>query len=228
MGNDPRYNNSRCFETFPFPEPTPEQRERIASLAEQLDAHRKRQQAQHPDLTMTGMYNVLEKLRSGEALSAKDKVIHEQGLVSVLQQLHDDLDRAVAAAYTWPPNLPEEEILQRLVDLNHQRAQEEAQNQIRYLRPTYQNPQGPKPTQEQLLTTEDTEDTEEPPTPNSQLLTSATPWPKTLHEQIRAVRSLLATLPPSPTPTQVTASFKGARKGKVEEILEILLELNGL
>jgi len=36
---------------------------RIRDLAEQLDAHRKRQQALHPDLTLTGMYNVLEKLR---------------------------------------------------------------------------------------------------------------------------------------------------------------------
>jgi hypothetical protein len=34
------------------------------------------------------MYNVLEKLRSGEALTAKEKVIHEQGLVSVLKQIH--------------------------------------------------------------------------------------------------------------------------------------------
>ncbi len=52
---------------------------------------------------MTGMYNVLEKLRSGDPLSAKEKIIHEQGLVSVLKQLHDDLDTAVATAYGWPP-----------------------------------------------------------------------------------------------------------------------------
>ena len=45
------------------------------------------------------MYNVLEKLRSGAALTAKDKVVHEQGLVSVLKQIHDDLDAAVAEAY---------------------------------------------------------------------------------------------------------------------------------
>ena len=36
------------------------------------------------------MYNVLEKLRSGEALTAKERVIHEQGIVSVLRQLHDE------------------------------------------------------------------------------------------------------------------------------------------
>ena len=35
----PRYNKTRCFETFPFPTPTPEQQTRIRDLAEQLDAH---------------------------------------------------------------------------------------------------------------------------------------------------------------------------------------------
>ena len=63
MGNDPRYNKSRCFETFPFPNPDEANAKRIGDLAEQLDTHRKRQQEQHPGLTMTGMYNVLEKLR---------------------------------------------------------------------------------------------------------------------------------------------------------------------
>jgi hypothetical protein len=102
VGNDPRYNKTRCFETFPFPECDAPPAHRTRELAEQLDAHRKRQQAAHPGLTMTGMYNVLEKLRSGEALTAKEKAIHEQGLVSVLRQIHDDLDTAVFAAYGWP------------------------------------------------------------------------------------------------------------------------------
>ncbi|WP_333858892.1 DNA methyltransferase, partial [Denitromonas sp.] len=92
VGNDPRYNKTRCFETFPFPDATPDQQTRIGDLAEQLDAHRKRQQAAHSELTLTGMYNVLEKLRAGAPLSAKDKTIHEQGLVSVLRELHDALD----------------------------------------------------------------------------------------------------------------------------------------
>ena len=112
-----------------------------------------------PDLTMTGMYNVLEKLRREEPLTEKEKQIHEQGLVSVLRELHDDLDRAVFAAYGWYdlaeklvgcpgattswPEKPqdqqeaEEELLQRLVDLNHKRAAEEAQSKIRWLRPEY-------------------------------------------------------------------------------------------
>jgi hypothetical protein len=80
---------------------TPALAERIRALAEQLDAHRKTLQAAHPDLTLTGLYNVLDQLRSGEALSTKNKTVHEQGLVSVLRTLHDELDVAVQAAYGW-------------------------------------------------------------------------------------------------------------------------------
>ena len=80
VGNDPRYNNSRCFEPFPFPEVSDAQRQHIRDLAEQLDARRKHRQQLHPKLTLTGMYNVLEKLRCSEELADADKVIHEQGL----------------------------------------------------------------------------------------------------------------------------------------------------
>jgi hypothetical protein len=101
----PRYNKTRCFETFPFPSDatalTLELRNRIAGLAEQIDAHRKLQQSAHPGLTLTGMYNVLEKLRCGEPLTAKEKIIHEQGLIAVLRTLHDELDATVLAAYGW-------------------------------------------------------------------------------------------------------------------------------
>ncbi len=63
--------------------------------------NRKRQQERHPGLTLTGIYNVLEKLRSGEPLTAKEKLIHDQGLVTVLRQIHDELDEAVLEAYGW-------------------------------------------------------------------------------------------------------------------------------
>ncbi|WP_374609154.1 class I SAM-dependent DNA methyltransferase, partial [Thermomonas sp.] len=106
VGNDPRYNKLRCFEPFPFPVATDAQRTSISDIAEHLDAHRKHQQAAHPDLTLTGMYNVLEKLRSGEPLTAKERTIHEHGLVSVLRQLHDELDAAVLDAYGWTDLLP--------------------------------------------------------------------------------------------------------------------------
>ncbi|MCC6440958.1 MAG: class I SAM-dependent DNA methyltransferase, partial [Rhodanobacteraceae bacterium] len=52
VGNDPVYVKTRCFDPFPFPAASEPQQARIRDLAEQLDAHRKRQQAAHPDLTL--------------------------------------------------------------------------------------------------------------------------------------------------------------------------------
>lgn len=63
-------------------------------------------------------------------------------MVSILKQLHDELDVAVFAAYGWPQDLDDEEILQRLVDLNRERAEEEARGVVRWLRPEFQNPGG--------------------------------------------------------------------------------------
>jgi hypothetical protein len=79
-------------------------------------------------------------------------VTHEQGLVSVLKQIHDDLDAAVFDAYGWPRHLSDEAILERLVALNAERAAEEARGLVRWLRPEFQNPQGPStaPTQANL------------------------------------------------------------------------------
>ena len=96
--------------------------------------------AAHEDLTLTGLYNVLEKLRAGEALSAKEHDIHERGLVSVMKHLHDQIDAAVFDAYGWPRDLADEEILARLVALNQERRAEEARGLVRWLRPEYQAP----------------------------------------------------------------------------------------
>jgi hypothetical protein len=134
----PRYQHASTFNRFPFPVCTDAQDQRIRDLGEALDAHRKLRQAEHSDLTMTGMYNVLEKLRSGEVLTAKEKNIHEKGLVSVLKKLHDDLDDAVFDAYGWPHDLTDEQILERLVALNAERAEEEKRGIVRWLRPEYQ------------------------------------------------------------------------------------------
>jgi hypothetical protein len=149
VGNDPRYNKSRCFDPFPFPAEdtglTPQLTTQIRQLAEQLDAHRKARQAAHADVTLTGLYNVLEKLRSGEALAAKEKLIHEHGLVGVLKSLHDELDAAVLQAYGWADlTLPADTdtLLTRLVALNAQRAAEEAAGTVRWLRPAFQNAVG--------------------------------------------------------------------------------------
>ena len=161
IGNDPCYNKTRCFETFPFPNFSDKHQKCISAHAEKLDAHRKRQQELHSDLTMTGMYNVLEKLRSGAVLTAKEKQIHEKGLVSVLKQIHDELDAAVFDAYGWPHDLTDEEILERLVALNHERAEEEKRGLIRWLRPEFQNPSGGKPSVQPELELEGDSDDED-------------------------------------------------------------------
>jgi hypothetical protein len=164
VGNDPRYNKTRCFETFPFPHEdtglTPELERVIRSLAEQIDAHRKARQAAHASVTLTGLYNVLDALRRGAPLSTKEKLQHEQGLVSVLQSLHDELDAAVLQAYGWSDLGPvpwrdeaaraawTETLLSRLVALNAQRSAEEAGTWpgspsgglVRWLRPEFQDP----------------------------------------------------------------------------------------
>ena len=154
------------------------------------------ERAQHPKLTLTDIYNVLEKLRAGEPLSAKEKLIHEQGLLAILHQLHDELDQAVFAAYDWPPGLSDEEILSRLVFLNAERAAAEAQGQVRWLRPAYQaSDEVAQPHQAALL------ETAEPDVP---LATSdSQPWSATMAERARAVRAILAGLGSPATPRQV-------------------------
>ncbi|MFZ5731573.1 MAG: class I SAM-dependent DNA methyltransferase, partial [Pseudomonadota bacterium] len=71
VGNDPRYSKSRCFDPFPFPDANNIQKQTIRVIAEELDAHRKRVLDEHPHLTLTGLYNVLEKLRAGAAPSPR-------------------------------------------------------------------------------------------------------------------------------------------------------------
>jgi hypothetical protein len=167
---------------------------------------------------MTGMYNVLEKLRSGEALNEKERKIHEQGLVSVLKQIHDDLDAAVFDAYGWPHDLTDEQILERLVALNAERAEEERNGLVRWLRPEFQNPSGVRAeTQAAIPGTESPE--EETAAPSS-----VTPWPKKLPEQVAAVRGLLLAGKAWGV-EQVARTFKSARRREVEGVLESLAAL---
>ncbi|MCA9116910.1 MAG: class I SAM-dependent DNA methyltransferase, partial [Planctomycetaceae bacterium] len=223
----PRYQNGPCFDPFPFPDPDEATRDRIRELGEQLDAHRKRQQAQHPKLTMTGMYNVLEKLRSGEELTAKERTIHEQGLVSVLKQIHDDLDAAVAAAYGWPADLTDEQILERLVELNHQRAAEEQQGHIRWLRPEFQNPSGE--TQQQMPgTAADQPAAGKAKAGKAKPATAKIakqPWPETTEARFLALRDVVEHSPVPLSGDEAARHFTRARKAAVAEMLETLVSL---
>ncbi len=118
VGNDPVYVKTRCFDPFPFPDASPAQRAAIAALAEELDALRRTRLDAHPQLTMTGLYNVLEALRAGRPLTDAERDIHDAGQVSILRRLHDDLDAAVTDAYGWPAGLSAPAIVARVVALN--------------------------------------------------------------------------------------------------------------
>ena len=244
----PRYNKTRCFETFPFPVATPEQQARIRDLAEQLDAHRKRQQAVHPTLTLTGMYNVLAKIHAGEALTAKDKAQHEQGLVSVLQTLHDELDAAVLDAYGWGDLAPglaaapassarqlaEENLLERLVALNAERQREEAGGLVRWLRPAFQNPVAVNPGlglpgAADLCSHEAASGKPSPATDadasGTQPAASKTPWPATLPEQMALLARLLHTAPQSENQLAAQITGKGPWKKRLPDLLQTLVAL---
>src|SRR3546814_9922494 len=56
---------------------------RIRAEAEALDALRKQVLAAHDDLTLTGLYNVLEALKAGRALTDKERDVHDCGLVKL-------------------------------------------------------------------------------------------------------------------------------------------------
>jgi hypothetical protein len=94
--------------------------------------------AEHNFLTMTSLYNVREKLKTGEPLDESEKAIYDAGCVGVIHELHNKIDGAVFAAYGWPNDILDEEILARLATLNKNRAEEENRGLIRWLRPEYQ------------------------------------------------------------------------------------------
>ena len=218
VGNDPTWTNTTTFLPFPFPVCGEQAASLVRDIAERLDAHRKRVQAERPELTLTGMYNVLEKLRAGEALNAKEKQIHDAGLVSVLRQLHDDMDAAVFAAYGWPASLTDAEILDRLVALNGERSKEEASGLVRWLRPAYQNPGGAQGQQTALAVGESGDGKHGKAGKRMGKLA----WPKTMAERVMAVSGALAGVKEAVTAADVANGFSRAKAADVGEILETL------
>jgi hypothetical protein len=224
----PRYNKSRCFETFPFPAVdtglTPELTAKIRKLAEQIDAHRKRQLAAHADVTLTGLYNVLEKLRSGEALTTKDKTLHEHGLVGVLKTLHDELDATVLAAYGWSGTAPDA-LLSRLVALNAQRTAEEADGHVRWLRPAFQA-QGQ---QAAIAMPEQAAPAVVVKGKRGKNLKAvgAQPWPASMAEQVKAVADVLAQAGTALDLDAIAAHFssRGRWRERLPSILDTLVAL---
>ncbi len=217
VGNDPRYNKSLCFDPFPFPDPPKNLREKIGRVAERLDQHRKDAIARDERVTMTGMYNVVEKLRSGEAHTPKERAVHEIAACGVLRDMHDELDRLVAQAYGWPWPMEREEVLERLVALHDERVEEEKRGIVRWLRPEYQVPRfgGGVPAAEEPALGLPGE-----PATEAVKVVETKPWPPDAISQLGAIKAYVSTAPA--TPTEVRVAFAGAPATLVARYLDTL------
>ena len=111
-----RYTPTTCFETFPFPRPSDEQRAAIAAAAANLDRLR-RGWLNPPDRP----YDLTDRELAGHTLTN----LYNQH-PTWLQDAHAHLDAAVLAAYGWPHDVPDEELLGHLLELNLERADEGA------------------------------------------------------------------------------------------------------
>ncbi len=182
--------------------------------------------------------------REQQTLTPKEREIHDQGLVSVLKQIHDDLDAAVLEAYGWtdlttaatPPadllaqggpaaEALEQQLLTRLVSLNHERAAEEQRGHIRYLRPDYQAPDqvsGP----ESQVSSQSPLPLEDAELETSHLKLETLAWPADLPAQVAAVRKLLPTT--GPDPETLSASFGRKNAKRTDQITAILATLRAL
>jgi hypothetical protein len=221
VGDHPRYLKSDSFDPFPFPAEVPELlKARIRAEAEALDALRKRVLAEQADLTLNKLYDVLEALREGRALTPQERNVHDRGLVTLLHEHHDAIDEGVADAYGWGDEhragvLDEETILTRLVALNKQRAAEEARGLVRYLRPEFQ-----APNYRAIMAT--TLDLGEAAVAS---VSNVTPWPATLPVQVGAVLSILTAASMPLAAKDIARSFKGKRAASMRPVLDALAGL---
>ncbi|MEO8811279.1 MAG: hypothetical protein ABI376_00005, partial [Caulobacteraceae bacterium] len=212
------YVKSRCFDPFPFPAWTPEQHAALAEAGERLDAFRKARLAEHPDLTLTRLYNALEAHRAGKApgvgMSAEEGADFDRGSVLVLAELHAEIDALTLAAYGWPSDLGGDGLLGRLVALNAERAAEEARGQIRWLRPLYQGPRA-------KVTTAGPEHAGDLIGAMPAAPAGAAPWPKDARTQVLAIKGLLAE--GDADPAALAARFKGrAAAADIRRLLAVL------
>lgn len=136
-----RYTTSDCFETFPFPKPDPRTvLPDLGAIGEKLYAAR----AQYMIDTNQGLTKTYNALKDPEC---------DDPRVLELRALHEEMDRAVVAAYGWsdiavPPYCPktdeeraavqafEDEVIGRLFVLNAERAAQEKQATAPFAKPT--------------------------------------------------------------------------------------------
>ncbi len=140
-----RYTPTSCFETFPFPEPTPAQHDAIAAAAKQLDTLRtnwlnplewnRREVLEFPG-SVDGPWAryVVEADERGIGTVRYPRLVPKDAYAPDLAKrtltnlynerptwldlAHRALDEAVFDAYGWSPGMSDEAILAALLDLN--------------------------------------------------------------------------------------------------------------
>ena len=140
MGNDPEYIHTLTFNAFPFPQGlTPDvaaedyesnpNAQRIASAAAELNRLREAW-LNPPDLIriepeiVAGYPDRILPVDEAAAAILKKRTLTNlyNQRPAWLDNAHRVLDAAVAAAYGWPVDLSDDEILSRLFALNQERA----------------------------------------------------------------------------------------------------------
>jgi type II restriction/modification system DNA methylase subunit YeeA len=140
VGNDPRYTPSTTFETFPFPEgltpnrPATDYADDPRAVAIAVAARRLNELREAwlnpPDLVervpevVPGFPDRIVPVNPKAAATLKKRTLTNlyNERPAWLDNAHRELDAAVAAAYGWPADISEEDALERLLDLNRERA----------------------------------------------------------------------------------------------------------
>jgi hypothetical protein len=145
-----RYTPTSCFETFPFPEATDDQREAISDAARELDRLRGNwlnpaEWTRTETLVFPGSADgpwarfvhdadgrgigtvryprvVPKDEESASALKKRTLTNLYNQRPAWLDLAHRKLDAAVFAAYGWPADIPDEDLLARLLALNLERS----------------------------------------------------------------------------------------------------------
>jgi hypothetical protein len=131
----------------------------------------------------------------------------------------------VFEAYGWPVTLNDEEILERLVALNAERAAEEHRGLIRWQRPDFQNPDTGQKKQKDLAIETDDGQPAKKSKARKKAATKKLPLPKKLAEQVVAIRQQLASSREPLTATDMARRFSRAKPDQVEELLQSLTVL---
>lgn len=140
VGNDPRYNSTRCFETFPFPTgltpDVPASRYFLNPRARKIaEASKRLVELRDAWLTPSEWVNQIPEVvpsfpnrnvpvshQAADHLKKRTLTNLYNSAPQWLVQAHRKIDEAVASAYGWDPEISEEAVLASLLKLNQKRS----------------------------------------------------------------------------------------------------------